>query len=198
MFMAIGTTAVVAALALGASFAYVDQGDGDTDQGPSAAEIDALGDDWAFFAGTLTFDGSPIGGSADSMEVVNGIVVRNDVGYKGQTLVTSDPRMSGIRTEWNNTHQSLQNTESSPPGTIWSNTATIESDGRTWTCRLDGAAVGELAAEGGWCEGAGGFEGLSAFIMFDIHDAADGYEDAGAFGYITNGDGPPAPEPYTE
>jgi hypothetical protein len=197
MFMAIGTTAVVAALALGASFAYVDQGDRDTEQGPAAAESGAVGDDWAFFSGTLTFDGSGIAGDA-LIESVNGLVVRSEVGYAGQTLATTDPRMNGIRTELNNSHENLLGGQASSFGSIWSNTATITSDGGTWTCLLEGVAVdNDLAAEGGWCEGAGGFDGLSAFIMFDIHDGS-AYDEVATFGYITNGDGPPAPEPYTE
>ncbi len=73
---------------------------------------------------------------------------------------------------------------------IWSSAATIEAEGGEWSCRFEGAAVDDQGAESGWCEGAGGFEGLRAFVVFDVHDAS-----GVVFGYITNGQGPPAPEP---
>ncbi len=57
MFIAAGVTAVVAALALGAGFALIDLEDGETDRRPAAVGPEAVGDDWAFFAGSPRWDG---------------------------------------------------------------------------------------------------------------------------------------------
>jgi len=70
-------------------------------------------------------------------------------------------------------------------GAIWSSHAVIENEGGTWTCEIIAVEVGEVLGDGGWCTGAGDYEGLRAYL------AIVGFENVA--GYITSGDGPSLP-----
>lgn len=46
--------------------------------------------------------------------------------------------------------------------------------------------------QAGWCTGEGGYEGLKAYVVFDIGRAtATGVP---TYGFITSGEGPPTPD----
>jgi len=187
VFIASGATAVATVAVLGASLALSGLVSGPShDTVPPGAAAPTVGEEWAFFTGTLTFDGKPVVGPV-SMTYENGIRVDQGRGYSGQTMVSDDPRMTGERTEINNAWSASGNG-------IWSSLVTIDTTEGAWTCSTTGVWVGKsLGGESGWCDGHEAYEGLRAYIAFDLHDSGP-YTTEDVYGYITSGDGPPAVE----
>jgi len=98
-------------------------------------------------------------------------------------MVSDDPRMTGERTEINNAWSASGNG-------IWSSLVTIDTTEGAWTCSTTGVWVGKsLGGESGWCDGHEAYEGLRAYIAFDLHDSGP-YTTEDVYGYITSGDGP--------
>ena len=73
--------------------------------------------------------------------------------------------------------------------------STIENDAGAWTCPLIALSVtGGSCSPAGWCEGAGVYEGLRAYIALgrDVPPS-----DVEVSGFITSADGPLFPEAPT-
>ena len=198
MIIASGVTAVVAIATLAASYALIGQPIDEVETRPAATSPELVGDDWTFFEGTLAFDGNTFD-DADQRETeaVNGLIVETALGWEGQTLSTSDPRMTGSRTEVGNSFEKITGGGDVPQGYVSASINTIETDLGSWSCRMQGAVVGDLGAESGWCDGSGGLEGLRAFILIDVHNTG-AFNIVPIVGYITAGDGPPFPEAPAE
>ena len=195
MLITTSAVALAAVALLGATLglpALVADPDEAAIQAPAAAGV---GDDWAFFSGTLRFDGTNDGYA--EVQAINGLTVQTGEAWVDQTLTASDPRMTGTRAEVDNTYQNLSGENGGSSGAIWASMVTIEADGGRWSCQLDGLSVGSSSSESGWCEGLDGFAGLRAFVAFDIGDAS-GNDQIDVSGYITDGDGPPVPAPTTD
>ena len=196
MLIASGVTAVATIATLAIGYALIGQPIDEVETRPAATSPELVGDDWTFFEGTVTLDGHRLNNPDQrETEAVNGLVVETALGWEGQTVLTSDPRMTGSRTELNNVFERLSGDGDAPQGWISASVNTIETDHGSWSCRMEG--VGDLGAESGWCDGAGGLEGLRAFIAIDLDDAGP-YSVLPVVGYITAGEGPPFPEAPAE
>ena len=188
MFTATRLAAVVTLVALGSGLTLSGLLTGPRDEaiGPPGAEEPMVGDEWAFFSGTR-LGGSMAASGEKTLE--NGMDVRLGQIYGGGGLVTDDPRMSGTFTVTDNSFTVAGGTPMLADGTggaIWSSRGVIENEGGTWTCDIVAVEVGDVLADGGWCTGAGDYEGLRAYL------AIVGFSEVA--GYITSGDGPPLPE----
>ena len=164
---------------------------------PSASPTSPMGDDWAFFAGTVDSGGASYT-DADPGYDDHGMWVTMGHGSQGDTQVTNDPRMNGTRTR---TINLFSDAPDDSTANIGSALVTIANDDGAWTCPMtfihyltDKNAAGEIEQWAGWCEGAGAYEGLKAYLaMRQPEDlASSGREDV--YGFITTGDGPPMPE----
>jgi hypothetical protein len=192
MFTATRIAAVVSIVVLGSGLALSGLGlrPGDEAAGPPGAEAPLVGDEWGFFSGTR-FGGSMAAGGEKTVE--NGMDVRLGERYTGGGLKTDDPRMNGTLTEISNGFRVARGIPTPADGTdgaIWSVRHVIENEGGTWTCETTTLEVGDVGSASGWCTGAGGYEGLRAYL------ASGGSNDVA--GYITSGDGPPLPEVSAE
>ena len=185
--------ATIAIVALGATYAFVGLPDESTTQQPAAIGPDIVGDDWSFFSGTIKFDGTPSPPiDLSNTTTQSGLIIKDGVGWAGQTLTTTDPRMTGTRNSLDTIFTNLAGGTVSLNGSIWVSATTIDAEMGSWSCRLEGVEVQEQSSEAGWCTGEGGLEGLRAYIA--ITGAEGAYDTVPVLGYITNGDGPPAPQ----
>lgn len=151
-----------------------------------------VGEDWAFFTGKLSFNGQPLPGTPETYED-GGLFVSLGGGWTAQTMQSDDPRMTGLRTELGNTFTDALDDDTV---SISARLVTIETDEGAWACPMMDVAVADVgASQAGWCDGVGAYEGLRAYVAFDVGDAgatAGGSIDV--YGFITSGDGPPMPE----
>jgi hypothetical protein len=164
---------------------------------PSPSPTSMVGDDWAFFTGTVDFDGQTSTGASEAHED-NGASVAVGLGFRGHTMVTDDPRMNGIRSD---TITLISDRADDSTANVGSALVTIANDEGTWTCPMtfihyvtDNNAAGEIEQWAGWCEGTRAYDGLKAYLaMRQPEDlASSGRQDV--YGFITSGDGPPMPE----
>jgi hypothetical protein len=157
---------------------------------PSPDPAPLVGEDWAFFSGTLAFDGQPFGSSDIHQE--NGVEVDlGGAGFSGQTMTTDDPRMTGERTERAN----YLSDELGGSGGLSTNLVTIDTAEGSWTCPLTGIDVGDNGyTESGWCQGAGAYADLRAYVVFHNGMGGGPGGTVPVFGFITSGDGLPMPE----
>jgi hypothetical protein len=149
----------------------------------------AVGEGWAFFSGTVQYDGQPVPqpGLVQTTFEQNGLsVTTGEPCFQAATIQTSDPRMSGQRTACVNSV-----TESGTDNGLDALLMTITNDAGVWTCPLydiyltDAGGTSHGSASGP-CEGAGEYAGFRAWIVFS------GSNDV--YGFINSGDGPPMPE----
>jgi hypothetical protein len=159
-------------------------------QSPSGSPAPIVGQGDGWFAGTLTFDGEPLTGTPQSHQE-NGLWVSEGSGFRGQTMQSDDPRMTGKRTV---VRSDVTDSMSDSTAAFTRLLALIATGDGTWTCDLYEVWVADSGdTQSGWCEGAGGHEGLRAYVVFDAGRAdADGR--LPVTGFITSGDGPPLPE----
>ena len=172
--------------------------DRQTSSVPGAATDAALaGEDWAFFSGTVDFDGST-GTVARQSFLDNGMSVDLGMGFGGQVMVTDDPRMNGTRT---GTINLFSDRPDDSTANIGSALVTIANDDGSWTCPMtfihhltDKNAAGEIEQWAGWCEGSGAYQSLKAYLALRQPEdlASSGRQDV--YGFITSGEGPPMPE----
>jgi hypothetical protein len=164
---------------------------------PSPSPASIAGEDPAFFSGTVDFEGQTSSGPSQSHDD-NGLWVDMGMAGTGHTMVTDDPRMNGTRTDIINLFSDRPDDSTA---NIGSALVRIVNDAGTWTCPMtfihhltDKNAAGEIEQWAGWCEGAGAYEGLNAYLaMRQPEDpASSGRQDV--YGFITSGDGPPMPE----
>ena len=168
-------------------------GDGMTPPG-AQAQVD-VPDDWAFFTGTLRYDGRSLPHPPyppDEEFAENGLIVSLNSGWQGQTFETTDPRMTGRRLERDSGFDDLAGGAS-----IWKTLDTIENEGGTWSCSLIGLSNGPGDVQGGWCEGAGAYDGLRAYLVINAIEDSGPMATVPVMGFISNGDGPPAPDPVS-
>jgi hypothetical protein len=198
-----GASKLAAAIAVFATAAWVATGGTGPGPGPfqagapSPSPTTIVGDDWAFFSGTMGFVGAT--DTAPSRTFIdNGMAVDLGFGFGDQTMVTDDPRMNGTRTGIINLFSDRPDDSTA---NIGSALVTIANDEGTWSCPMtfihqltDSNAAGEIEQWAGWCGGSGGYEGLKAYLaMRQPEDlASSGRQDV--YGFITSGDGPPMPE----
>lgn len=153
--------------------------------------------DWAFFSGTMTFDGTDRAPRQSSRDA-SGIWVDVEFGGTGHHMVTDDPRMTGTRTDVTTLFSDAADDST---GNIGSSLITIENDDGSWTCPMtfihmvtDRNEAGEIEQWAGWCEGSGGYEGLKAYLAMRQPEDLASSGRQGIYGFITSGDGPPMPE----
>jgi hypothetical protein len=187
----IATGLATAALLTGTALGALAQSPAAPSAAPGA-EVPLVGEEWAFFTGKLSFNGQPLPGTPETYED-GGLFVSLGGGWTGQTMQTDDPRMTGRRTELGNTFaDALDNNTVA----ISARLVTIENDDGAWTCPMMDVEVEDVgASQAGWCDGVGAYEGLRAYVAFDVGDpgaTAGGSIDV--YGFITSGDGPPMPE----
>jgi hypothetical protein len=163
---------------------------------PGASPSLVVGDDWAFFAGQMEFDGTGRGFTESYID--NGMAVDLGMTGSGHHLVTDDPRINGTRSDITNL---FSNQRENSSGNIGTSLFTIENDGGSWTCPMtfirlstDKNDAGEIEQWAGWCEGAGGYEGMKAYLALRQPEDAASSSRQDIYGFITSGDGPPMPE----
>jgi hypothetical protein len=164
---------------------------------PSPSPTSIAGDDWAFFSGTMDFDGATDFAPSQSF-VDNGLAVDLGFGFREQTIVTDDPRMTGTRSGIINL---FSDRPDDATANIGSALVTIGNDEGTWTCPMtfihyitDKNAAGEIEQWAGWCAGSGGYEGLKAYLAMRQPEALASSGRQDVYGFITSADGPPMPE----
>jgi hypothetical protein len=158
---------------------------------PEASLTPVVGPDDAFFSGTLSLNGTSFPGQETTHEE-NGLYVISGWGWYGQRLTTDDPRMTGTRSEWSNGFSDALDNNTVGIG---SSLVTIENEQGSWTCQITGIEVmGVGSTDAGWCAGAGDYEGLKAYVVFDHPQDSGAGSNIPVYGFITSGDGPPMPE----
>jgi hypothetical protein len=187
-----GTFKLVAAVAALAAVGWAIAGGPGPGPGPSQVDdpspspTSLVGEDWAFFSGTVTGEASstdPDPGYED-----NGILVTLGHGSQGDFLMTDDPRMNGTRTRTTNLFSQDGH------GNLGRSLMTITNDEGAWTCPMtfihqptSRNPENEIEQWAGWCEGSGAYTGLKAYVAW-------AYPGHGVYGFISSGDGPPMPE----
>jgi|EndMetStandDraft_8_1072994.scaffolds.fasta_scaffold345946_1 hypothetical protein len=191
----IGTFKLAAAVAALAAVGWVVAGGSGPGPGPSQVDTPSpsptslVGDDWAFFSGTVEQSADYSETWATSEYEDNGVLVGMGFASQGDVLVTDDPRMNGTRTRTTNL---FSDADDNGYGNLGSSLVTIANDEGSWTCPMTfihyptgKSAHGEIEDWAGWCEGSGAYAGLKAYLVFNLDSVG---------GFISSGDGPPMPE----
>lgn len=154
---------------------------------PSPPPGSLVGEDWAFFSGTVVHSGSSAWATSEHED--NGVKVSMGFTGHGDAQVTDDPRMNGTRTGTTNL---FSDADENGYGRLGSSLWTITNDDGAWTCSMTFVHFpthnnpnGEFEQSTGWCEGSMAYEGLQAYLLD---------REEGVFGFISSGDGPPMPE----
>ncbi len=113
-------------------------------------------------------------------------------GWVGSSLTTNDPRMGGrLDWMWNGDEPPVADPPAELTGGIGTVLVRVANDGGTWTGSTTWMSLDDPDWESlsGWLTGAGGYEGLMAYVAMDAND----YE---VMGYITPYGPPPVPEGF--
>lgn len=113
-----------------------------------------------------------------------------ETGYTGDNhrQTTTDPRMTGTRSI---VLDLLSDSADDSSGNLGQAIVTLTNDGGAWACPMtfihvvtDKVAAGEIEQWAGWCDGAGGYEGLAAYLAFRQPEdpASSGSQDV--YGFI--------------
>jgi hypothetical protein len=169
MFTATRAAAVIAILALGGSLALVAG-----PLGPSPDTVPAPGavtpspspasSDGTYFTGTMLFGyGMPIASTVGD----DGVARIRDATYE-VFWESTDPRFSGNGDVSNNSN--AYRTESGDEVTVGWGTQTLENDAGVWRSAGPGGGVNAVTSSRfhGWYAGEGDFEGLSAYVVYEI------------------------------
>ena len=190
MITAAGTAIAIAALAL--SVAFVDDTATTPVTAPGAEAPVVVPDDWAFFTGEMVYDGNwPTREEQPTRyKTEDGLVVSYDpFGYEGQTFTTTDPRLTGKRSEL----ESAWFENGVDGAQIWTELSRIENEDGAWTCTLaqtDAADGSTASPQSGWCEGSEAYEGYRAFMALDPVGEVGAFSKFTVTGFVSNADGP--------
>lgn len=191
MLSALKVAVAVAIITLGGFAASrVGPGPGPGTGAPSV-EVPSVTEEWAFFSGTIDRAEAEALPALSEPFTDDGLTV--DLGGSGQagrSIVTDDPRMTG--TQSMRVHKFTDPTDSSEIAAVLE---TIENDAGAWTCQRIAIGVTDGSDSNlGWCEGEGGYAGLSAYIALgeDVTSSS-----TSVFGFITSAGGLPFPESPT-
>lgn len=194
MFNATKVAAAAAILTLGVGLAISRVGLDPEPQSvaPGAEATFVVPSGGAFFTGQMRYDGRPPTDAGQTQEFEEGGLAVSYVplGFVGQTFTTSDPRLTGTRSELDTSFISDGAVE------IWTERSVIENADGAWTCVL--TSVASLESEqlppvplGGWCDGAGAYEGLHADMS--IQTGGESGSSLPVMGFVSEAEGPLIP-----